>query len=138
MPFDNSKHAARSFAFALDIAIAKKSSLSIISVIRKDEDINWVNDTPSREKNLSENANTILKEGIRKLQSQANAFNVDFDSAIITSKHIGESIIVYARKNNIDLIVMGTRGNAMTKEMMLGRVSTEVALNAHCPVTLMK
>ena len=57
---------------------------------------------------------------------------IGFDGTIISSKNIAESIISFASTNKIDLVVMGTRGKGMPKEMMLGRVSTDVALNAHC------
>jgi len=33
---------------------------------------------------------------------------------------------------------MGTKGNAMWKEMLMGRVSSAVAINAKCPVLLVK
>jgi len=33
---------------------------------------------------------------------------------------------------------MGTRGRREMKEMMLGRVSTTIALNSGCPVLLIK
>jgi nucleotide-binding universal stress UspA family protein len=33
---------------------------------------------------------------------------------------------------------MGTKGNAMWKEMLMGRVSSAVGLNAKCPVLLVK
>jgi nucleotide-binding universal stress UspA family protein len=44
-----------------------------------------------------------------------------------------ESIIGAATDNDIDLIVMGTRGHTNLQEM-LGSVSTQVLRHAHCPV----
>jgi nucleotide-binding universal stress UspA family protein len=138
VPFDNSSHAARSFGNALDMARNRGASIIVISVIQDDIKKSWVNDTPTREKNMTKNSTVILKEGIRKLQSQAKKLNIGFDSTIVSSKSIAETIISFASTNKIDLVVMGTRGKGMPKEMMLGRVSTDVALNAHCPVLLVK
>ena len=138
VPFDNSPHAARSFGTALDMAKNRDASIIVISVIQEEIKKSWVNDTPTREKNMTKSSNDILKEGIKKLQSQAQKLGISFDSTIISSKSVAETIISFASTNKIDLVVMGTRGKGMPKEMMLGRVSTNVALNAHCPVLLVK
>ena len=44
-----------------------------------------------------------------------------------------ESIVAAATDNDIDLIIMGTRGNSNLREM-LGSVSAQVLRHAHCPV----
>lgn len=138
VPFDNSSYAARSFGTALDMAKNRDASVVVISVIQDDISKSWVNDTPTREKNMTKSSKDILKEGMRMMQGQAKKIGIGFDSTIISSKNIAESIISFASTNKIDLVVMGTRGKGMPKEMMLGRVSTDVALNAHCPVMLVK
>ena len=138
VPFDNSLHSARSFGTALDMAKNRGASIVVISVIQEEIRKSWVNDTPTREKNMTKNSNHILKEGIRKLENQVLKIGIGFDSTIVSSKSIAETIISFASVNKIDLVVMGTRGKGMPKEMMLGRVSTDVALNAHCPVLLVK
>lgn len=138
VPFDNSPHSTRSFGAALDMAKNRDASIVVISVIQEEIKKSWVNDTPTREKNMTKNSNVILKDGIRKLQSQAQKLGIGFDSTIVSSASIAETIISFASTNKIDLVVMGTRGKGMPKEMMLGRVSTDVALNAHCPVLLVK
>ena len=138
VPFDNSSYAARSFGTALDMAKNRAASVVVISVIQEEISKSWVNDTPTREKNMTKNSKDILKEGIKMMKDQAKKIGIGFDSTIISSKNIAETIISFASTNKIDLVVMGTRGKGMPKEMMLGRVSTDVALNAHCPVMLVK
>lgn len=138
VPFDNSKHAVRAFGFALDMAKKRNSSLVVVSIIQDGIEKSWVNDTPGREKNMTKSSKDILKEQIRKMQSQAKKLNIPFDHAILTSHAIAETLISFISTNKIDLTVMGTRGKGMPKEMMLGRVSTDVALNANCPVVLVK
>ena len=65
---------------------------------------------------------------------------------LIVTKGIG-SLQMYSKLGNstskfqikkIDLVVMGTKGNAMWKEMLMGRVSSTVGINAKCPVLLVK
>ena len=80
----------------------------------------------------------ILKKGITKLQLQAKKFKIPFDHTIITSKKVSESILSLIDSQKIDLVVMGTKGKGMMKEMLIGRVSSAVAVNAKCPVLLVK
>lgn len=49
-----------------------------------------------------------------------------------------EEIISYADKHNIDLIVLGSRGHARIRGLLLGSVSETVVRRAHCPVTVVR
>lgn len=48
------------------------------------------------------------------------------------------SLVKYADENNVDLIVMGTRGNRGLKKLRLGSVSEQVLKLANCPVMVVK
>ena len=48
------------------------------------------------------------------------------------------SIIDYATNENVDLVVMGTRGKTGLKRFLLGSVANGVAQHAHCPVLLVR
>lgn len=48
------------------------------------------------------------------------------------------TICAYAEKNNIDLIVIGNRGNSGLKKLFLGSVSQKVVSDAHQPVLVAK
>jgi nucleotide-binding universal stress UspA family protein len=48
------------------------------------------------------------------------------------------SIINYAESENVDLIVVGTRGNSGLKKLLLGSVASGVVTYAHCPVLVVK
>jgi nucleotide-binding universal stress UspA family protein len=49
---------------------------------------------------------------------------------------VTESIIDYATTENIDLIVLGTRGRTGLKKFLMGSVANDVVRHAHCPVLL--
>jgi len=138
VPFNDAKHAPKVFGKALTIAKLYGASICVVSVVNKDLQRSWVNDTPSREKSMSLGTVDILKQGIAKLQTNAKKFKVPFDYTIIPSKNVAESILSLIDSQKIDLVVMGTKGNAMWKEMLMGRVSSTVALNAKCSVLLVK
>ncbi len=138
VPFNSTKHAPNVFGKALTIAKLYGASICVVSVVNKDLVKKWVNGTPSRQSAMSLGSVDILKKGITKLGLQAKKFKIPFDHTIIPSTNVSETIIALIDSQKIDLVVMGTKGNAMWKEMLMGRVSTAVAINAKCPVLLVK
>jgi nucleotide-binding universal stress UspA family protein len=138
VPYDNSGHAMRAFCHALDLAKKYGASITVISITDEDQNAEWVNDTPSRQKSINKSRNAEFRRYFKDLEAQAAKFGIHFDSMLIESTSTAESIISTASMRKMDYIVMGTHGKGKTKEMMLGRVSTSVALNAHCPVVLVK
>jgi nucleotide-binding universal stress UspA family protein len=48
------------------------------------------------------------------------------------------AIVNYAERENVDLIVIGTRGRSGITRMLLGSVASEVVTYAHCPVMVVK
>jgi nucleotide-binding universal stress UspA family protein len=51
---------------------------------------------------------------------------------------IVKPILKYAEDEEIDLIVVGTRGRTGIKRMLLGSVASGVVTYAHCPVIIVK
>ena len=93
VPFNDAKHAPIVFGKALTIAKLYGASICVVSIVNKDLQRSWVNDTPSREKSMSLSSVDILKKGIAKLQTNAKKFKVPFDYTIIPSKNVAESIL---------------------------------------------
>ena len=138
VPFNSTKHAPKVFGKAFTIAKMLGASIFVVSIVNKDLSRSWVNETPSRESSMSLGSVDILKKGVRKLALQAQKFKIPFDHTIITSKKVSESILSLIDSQKIDLVVMGTKGKGMMKEMLIGRVSSTVAIKAKCPVLLVK
>ena len=138
MPFDNSKHAVRAFGHALDLAKKYGAAVTVVAITDENQDSEWVNDTPSRQKIIAKSRNAEFRRIFKVLEVDAAKFQISISCMILESNTIAESLISFASLKKVDYIVMGTHGKGMVKEMMLGRVSTSVALNAHCPVVLVK
>ncbi|MFO7274611.1 MAG: universal stress protein [Bacillota bacterium] len=61
------------------------------------------------------------------------------ESQVVTEVQVGEpaeEIVDYARLEQVDLIVMGSRGLSPIKELLLGSVSDKVLRTAPCPVLI--
>lgn len=138
VPFDNSKHAVHAFGHALDLAKKYGAAVTVVAITDENQDSEWVNDTPSRQKIIAKSRNAEFRRIFKVLEADAAKFQIPISCMILESNTISESLISFASLKKVDYIVMGTHGKGMVKEMMLGRVSTSVALNAHCPVVLVK
>ena len=57
---------------------------------------------------------------------------------LLRSKSVIESIVSYADKNKVDLIVIGTKGLTGFKKLLLGSVARGVIDHGHCPVLLVR
>ena len=51
---------------------------------------------------------------------------------------VAEAIMEYGIHEDVDLIVMGTRGRTGLKRSLVGSVANGVVLYAHCPVLFVK
>ena len=59
---------------------------------------------------------------------------VKVDKAIIVAPSCATAIVDYAKKNNVDLIVVGAKGMTGLKHFLLGSVANDIITHAHCPV----
>ena len=73
-----------------------------------------------------------------KVKVKANEKDIHIKTEIISSKDISGGVLDFAEENNIDLIVIGTRGRSGFKRLLLGSVASHVVTYAHCPVLVVK
>jgi nucleotide-binding universal stress UspA family protein len=78
------------------------------------------------------------EEYLNKVKVNADEKKVQIKTEIISSINIAGGILDYAEENNIDLIVIGTRGRSGFKRLLLGSVASHVVTYAHCPVFVAK
>ncbi len=57
---------------------------------------------------------------------------------ITTPFSIAASILNYAEERDVDLILIGTRGNSGLKKMLLGSVASDIVTYSYCPVLIIK
>jgi nucleotide-binding universal stress UspA family protein len=119
---------------ATSISKEYNAELYALYVIRADVDLFGPHET-------SEFMTKMRDEGekyLNKVKLKANEKNIEIKAEIISSINIAGGILDYAEENNIDLIVIGTRGRSGFKRLLLGSVASHVVTYAHCPVLVVK
>ena len=120
--------------YAISISKEYNGELYALHVIRADVDLFGV--YPD-----SEYSRTMKNEGekyLDKVKSKAVEKNIQIKSHIIASINIAGGIVDFAEENNIDLIVVGTRGSSGFKKLLLGSIAADTITYAHCPVMVVK
>jgi nucleotide-binding universal stress UspA family protein len=79
-----------------------------------------------------------IKEKAAEYSSDGTNKKIDMKFEIIVSTSIVSSILDYSEKENVDLIVVGTRGHSGIKKLLLGSTALGLVTYASCPVTVVK
>jgi nucleotide-binding universal stress UspA family protein len=120
--------------YAISISKQYNAELYALHVIRADVDLFGPHET-------SEYMTRMRNEGekyLDRVRFKANENNIKIKTEIISFINIAGAIVDYAEENNIDLIVIGTRGRSGFKKLLLGSVASHVVTYAHCPVLVIK
>jgi nucleotide-binding universal stress UspA family protein len=131
---DGSDASMDAAAHATSISKEYNAELYALHVIRADVDLFGPHET-------SEFMTRMRNEGekyLNKVKLNANEKKIQIKTEIISSINIAGGILDYAEENNIDLIVIGTRGRSGFKKLLLGSVASHIVIYAHCPVLVVK
>ncbi len=81
----------------------------------------------------------VAQSFVNKAAGLAQSAGVDVRAEVQESvPSVVEGITEYARGENVDLIVIGTRGLSRFKKLVIGSVSSGVVNHAHCPVLVVR
>lgn len=114
---------------AVEHALNHDSELHAVHVVA-DEILETMEDDDSREpRNLgSKTSREVLSDVEKKVPE-----DVEFTCKELAGSP-SSSIVRYANKNDIDIIVMGTHGRSGVQRYLLGSIAEEVVRNSSCPV----
>jgi nucleotide-binding universal stress UspA family protein len=127
------------------IAIAKRHNAELIAVNVLTSDIGYAYSSPGVEsppltiREIILLAEDELKKWFDDIKEKADKSGIRFRSEIIMAKRSAVSTILdYAEEQNINLIVVGTRGRSGIKKMLLGSFASGLVTHAACPVLVVK
>lgn len=88
---------------------------------------------------VKENDKVEAQQWFDKIGKKAQENNIQLKTEIIDiPMSVEGAILNYAESENVDLIVIGTRGRSGITRMLLGSVASEVVTYATCPVMVVK
>lgn len=117
--YDASQQSKNALNEAIAIAKAFSGSLKVVNVYPR---------------GLKEKAETSVIEVIETLKKE----KVNYDIELIQNSNPAKTLETTAKKENYDLIVIGSRGLGNTMSMVLGSVSRHIVINAHTNVMVVK
>jgi nucleotide-binding universal stress UspA family protein len=157
---DGSQPSMDAVDYAIAIAQRNEAELTALYVVSSPTTFDYTSDTP--EGKIPEIAKDIVhyakkesqpwfNEIIEKVRAKAAAVMLKEDTkritngvihlksqVVISPLSITGSIVQYAERENIDLIVVGTRGRSGFKRLLLGSTASGIVTHAHCPVMVVR
>ena len=136
VPVDGSEHAALAASWASKLANQTGGGLTLLHAydMTATETMGLIN--LSKEE-IDEIKERQAAEAFDKARSVMGELGAGADS-IVAVGNPADEIILAAKSQGYDHIVMGSRGLSPVKELLLGSVSDRVAREAHCPVTIIR
>ena len=87
---------------------------------------------------IEESNKEYAQEIIEKAEKEVKKKGVESYQTTILQGNPAQEIIEFARKNSVDMIVMGSHGAGRVETFMLGSVSNRVCHLAHCTCVTVK
>jgi nucleotide-binding universal stress UspA family protein len=131
--FDGSTSSKKAFRDAVDLAMTLNAKITILSVIHVPDfspSMDEIEETVDEAEKHFQPLHLELTE-----LGQQNGLQI---KTVIKRGHSAETIIKYASDNEIDLIVMGTRGLGGFKKMLIGSVAQKVVSYSNTPVMVIR
>ncbi len=138
---DGSDHAANALKYAVESAVKWDAQLLVLSVIPPirpilpDPDGFYPTFLPEFEEELENAYKIILDEALKMVEKEQPAIKVE---ARLEKGRPAEVIMKVARTENVDLIVMGSRGLGGITGSILGSTSQAVVQSCIKPILIVK
>jgi nucleotide-binding universal stress UspA family protein len=129
---DGSEHSMNAADYAISFAIKYNSQLVLLHVIPVD--LGLFGYSPPSIEEMKKVGQVFLDK--IKLEALEIDKNIQAKTKLIASPSVVGGIVDFADKENIDLIVVGTKGRSGLKKLLLGSVASGIVNYAHCPVII--
>jgi nucleotide-binding universal stress UspA family protein len=129
------------------VGIAKKHDAELIAINVLTSDIGYAYSSPGIEspppppsvKEIILLAEYEAKKWFDKIKEKAEESGIRFKTEFIVARRsVVSTMLDYAEEQNINLILVGTRGRSGIKKMLLGSIASGLVTYASCPVMVVK
>jgi nucleotide-binding universal stress UspA family protein len=90
------------------------------------------------EKNEAEKLMNKIKEKFKAKINDNTRFKEPKVEIVEGTESVATTIMEYAESEDVNLIIIGSRGRTSFKKLLLGSVSSNVMKNAHCAVLIIR
>ena len=133
-PVDRSKYKEKIIEYAISLGKAWEAEIVAIHVIDPGRGIPGAR-IKEKELERQEQAIRPAQELLNEVDLLAEKEGVNIKKEVVKqSDTVGKAIIDYAKKNNFDVVIIGTTGMGRVQVLFLGSVANYVIRRAHCPV----
>ncbi|HET7644490.1 MAG TPA: universal stress protein [Nitrososphaeraceae archaeon] len=141
VPMDGSEPSFHAAIIASNIAKKFNSEIIVLYVVVSPSTYEYANltglVTPKQIDMIIQNAKDEAKNWFNKVENIVKEGNANAKltmKVLVTEIALYGEIIQYAEQENVDLIMIGTRGRSGMKKLLLGSTASGILRNATCPV----
>jgi nucleotide-binding universal stress UspA family protein len=135
LPIDGSEASFKTARYAITLASRINASIVILHVIS-------IPQFPRYFRSIDEYYKKARKEAgnwFDMIKNFPQSKSLEIKTRVIAGAiSVVESIVEYADSENVDLIIIGTRGRSRFTKLLLGSVASGVVTHAKCPVLVVK
>jgi len=145
IPVDGSTNSMKAIDYAIDLADKYKSELLALHVLYSQSGFAFHKETvagaitSSSLNDLNLDAKQEAEKWFEEINKRAEEKKVHIKTEVVfTVISIVEGILTYAEKENINLIIIGSKGKSGWKKLIVGSVASGISTYAHCPILIVK
>ena len=137
---DGSEESLHAADYAIEIARRYNAEVIALNVILSGATLHGPSVSPHiiELKQEAQNYLDKAKEKAERRMSNDNDNKIRLRTELIGAPSTVGGVVAFAEKNNVDLIIIGTRGRSGFTKLLLGSVASGVVTYAHCPVMVVK
>ena len=145
VPVDGSINSMKAIDYAVNLAEKYRSEIIALHVLYSQTGFAFHKETvagtitSSSLNDLNLEAKQEAEKWFKEINKRAEKMNVQIKTEVVfTVISIVEGILTHAEKENIDLIIIGSKGKSGWKKLIVGSVASGISTYAHCPILIVR
>lgn len=130
---DFSEPSGVALAYGRDLARSYNARLHVLHVV-EDVMMRYSSEVGFALPQMQTDLENAAWKDLDKILTDDDRRSAQLSPAVLSGVNIAETVVKYAKDNDIDLIVTGTHGRGAVKHFLMGSVAERVVRLAPCPV----